>query len=313
MKELDSKQLLALSAVLIGAGGLALGLQRDASGALVGTGYAALAVGALVAVLIAFLPIAKRATSSMPRDVDSLAAAAAGFVGMTFLVSGVLVPGGPWMFVEGLVLVAVLARSGGRGALFGLGTGGLVLLIVLLFFRLWVTYQGVRHHWTAIELNIPLLSGIELLPDGMRFIKLGEFTAEEFGLPAIGLHFPLTAALWSLGFALCAVGLWLRQGSAAEFECDRIHATIQELPPELAALVERLLPEDEWEALGLFGLPERRRKKRISALTKERVHRLGELEAARETLRRAAPTLEPGFAAEVGGALERRESYDREP
>ena len=59
--------------------------------------------------------------------------------------------------------------------------------------------------------------------------------------------------------------------AAREHENDRIHATICTLPDGAAALVEMLLPEQEWEMLGLHGLNERMRQKRISALVRERL------------------------------------------
>jgi hypothetical protein len=99
---------LALACLMVALGGLLLGLQVDGTGAFVGTGFGTLGIGAVVA-LSATLFQAVRA-HSLPRDVIGGFSAVCGFLGITFVVSGVLAPGGGWMFFEMLLLVALLAR-----------------------------------------------------------------------------------------------------------------------------------------------------------------------------------------------------------
>ena len=142
-----SAQRLVLAFILIGAGGILLGLQREAGGSLVGTGFTSLAMGAFVA-LVAVVYAATQLVSSgegvrMPRDGLALFSATAGYAGAAFLVAGVLVPGGPWMFAQVLLLLFVLARTTvatADGPRVGRGTA--VLLGLMLLFRLWITYKG---------------------------------------------------------------------------------------------------------------------------------------------------------------------------
>jgi hypothetical protein len=158
--------------------------------------------------------------------------------------------------------------------------GTIVWLALFLLARLWVTYQGVRHEWAAIRFDVPLLSRIPWMPEGMRRVSLGDFSAAEFGIPEQGLHFSHTVALWAGGLALCVGGLWWRHRAAVEHENDKVHATVHRLPPPLASLVELILPEEEWRELGLHGLNERQRRKRIAGLTQERVLRQVEFNRA---------------------------------
>lgn len=268
---------------MIAAGGLLLGLQRQATGEFVGTGLRSLGLGALVAVaalVLTFLTVGRSAMEPrLPRDLLGALSSAAGFFGLTFLVSAVLLPGGSWMFVEAVILVLVLSRGdGGRGQLSfasgpSLRQGVLLVLALFLALRLWVTWQGAHHRWAAIELDIPIAAQIGFLPERLRTLSLGEFSATEFGFPRVGLDFDATLALWAAGFALVAGGLWLRHKNAFEVEGDRIQDTIEALPPQLAVLVQRVLPEEEWARLGLHGLGERQRRKRIAALTEDRMRR----------------------------------------
>lgn len=321
----EAARRLALSCALIALGGVLLGLQRETGGALVGTGFTGLGMGAFVALVAAIYAatdeVRVQGGIQMPRDALALLSVASGYLGLAFLVSGVLVPGGPWMFAEALLLLAVLSRVGAvkperetEGPRLGRGT--ILLLGLMLLFRLWVTYQGCRNEWAALTLDVPLLSGLPWLPDALRTISLGSFTADEFGIPPSGLLFPHTIVLWSLGFALAVAGLWLRQRASWEVENDRVHDTIAELPPRLATLVERLLPEEEWRELGLHHLADRQRRKRLSALTEERLLRQLELQKAL----RAAPAPRPGeigaasdFAREIQGAFDRYEALPPAP
>ena len=298
--------MLALSGLMIAGGGLLLGLQVDGNGRLAGTGYAALGIGALVALVTTLLQVS--ASGRLPRDPASAAAGVAAFFGLAFVVAGVLAPGGPWMFFEVFVLLWVLARR--RSSLEAGGpvvTGsGLFLLGLLLLFRLWVTWQGSEHRWEVMSVEIPVLSWIPLTwLEPVQAVELGSFTPRELGFPPTGLDFPLTTALWSTGFCLCALGLWVRGRAAEEHENDRIHDLIQTLPPGPARMVEKLLPEDEWVALGLHGLPERALGKRIETLVSERILRHGQVRAAFETERPLSWTISPGFSGEVVQALQR--------
>jgi hypothetical protein len=296
---LASKQLVA-SCAAIALGGLLLGVQIDGNGELVGTGLPALGVGA-VAVLVAMLFGSWRSLD-VPRDPLTTLSAVAGFLGLAFVVSGVLAPGGGWMFVEVMVLVAVLSRASTRNEPPSRVT--LALLVALLLFRLWISYQGSRHRWEVVTIDVPLLSSLpfEFLAP-VRQVSLGSFTPLELGLPPAGLDFAPSLALWASGFVLCVVGLAWRSRAALEHENDRVHATIHELPPQLATLVERLLPEQDWRELGLHGLSDRMLRKRIERLVLERVaarHELDRVLASRELL---AATNPGGFTGEIYRAL----------
>jgi len=302
----SAEWMLALSGLMIASGGLLLGIQVDGNGGIAGTGFAALAIGGLVALVATLLQVTT--SGRLPRDPASAAAGVAAFLGLAFIVSGVLAPGGPWMFLEVFVLLWVLARR--RSAMEAAGPvvtgGGLLLLGLFLLFRLWVTWQGSEYRWEVMSIDIPVLSWIPFTwLEPVQSVELGSFTPEELGFPPTGLDFPLTTALWSTGFCLCAIGLWVRGRAAEEHENDRIHDLIQALPPGPARLVERLLPEDEWVALGLHGLPERALGKRIEALVTERILRHGEVRAAFEAEPLVALPVSQGAQAEIVKALQR--------
>lgn len=300
---------LVLACGMIALGGLLLGLQRQADGAFCGTGWTSLALGALVALLptaFALLGASPLGPPLLPRTPLQALSGVSGFAGLAFVASGVLLPGGPWMFIEALVLVIVLARRGREGDIAGMrATSGTITWLALLFLaRLWVTYQGVRLEWAAVTFEVPVLSRLPWVPDKLARVSLGDFTAAEFGIPEQGLVFSHTVALWASGLALCAAGLWLRHRAAIEHENDRVHATVLRLPPQLATLVQLLLPEEEWRELGLHGLSERRRKKRLVGLVQERVLRQLEFDRA---FRIGLPALTldaPPFAREMHQAIE---------
>jgi hypothetical protein len=291
---------LGLACLMVALGGLLLGLQVDGTGALVGTGYGSLGIGAVVA-LSATLFQAVRA-HSLPRDLIGGFSAVCGFLGITFVVAGVLAPGGGWMFFEMLLLVALLARrhASARPAGPDLRGSTVAVLTLMLLFRLWITWQGSEHRWQVMSLPIPVLSSIplEVLAPIQR-VSLGAFTPGDLGFPPAGLSFSSTLALWAGGFALCAAGLLWRSHAAVEHENDRIHATIHELPPALASLVDTLLPEEDWPAMGLHGLSDRMRRKRIEALVGERLRRRRELETAFGSLDLLELTNPGGFTGEV--------------
>lgn len=287
---------LACACALIAAGGVLLGLQVDGNGAWVGTGYATLGIGAVVALIVTLLQATR--SSALPRDGITTLAVVCGFFGLAFVASGVLAPGGAWMFFEVLLLVAVLARGGAPGR------GTIALLATLLLFRLWISYQGSQHRWQLVTIDVPILSSIPLaFLEPIQRVELGEFTPRELGFPPAGLDFPASLALWSAGFALVVVGLLWRARAALEHENDRVHAIISELPPGLAHLVERILPEDEWRELGLHGLSDRRLHKRIEQLVAARVAARRELDDAWRQARMLAATNPGGFAGEIFTAL----------
>lgn len=301
---------LALSCALIALGGLLLGCQVDANGAWSGTGYTTLGIGAVVATAASLLQASK--TSTMPRDPLAGLAALCGFLGVAFLVSAVLAPGGTWMFFEVVLLVVLLSRRHAKGDAPGpdVTPRAVAVLFAMLCFRLWITYQGSENRWQVMSLPVPVLSWLpfEFLKP-VQSIELGEFTPRELGLPRAGIDFPMSLALWASGFGLCAAGLLWRSRSAVEHENDRIHATIQELPPDMARVVELVLPEEQWQAMGLHGLSERMLRKRLSALVSERVSRRNELDMAMNAARRLGAG-EAGFAAEIQDALKGRKLLD---
>ncbi len=295
---------LALACLSIAAGGLLLGLQIDGSGDIAGTGYAVLGIGALVA-LVATLAQAS-ASGHLPRSPLQAFATAASFAGLTFITAGVLAPGGAIMFFEVLLLIWFLARRRDKDQTGWpeVSRGGFVLIALMGIFRFWVTYQGSRHQWAVISVDVPLLSGIDA--DWIRpvsSVSLGSFTPMELGFPPTGIDFPLTLALWALGFVLCAAGLWIQARASREYESDRIHALISSLPPAIVAMVAKLLPEDEWEDLELFGLPERRLARRIETLVEERVTRQRLFQEAYSAGERTLSSLPEGFSGGIGRAL----------
>ena len=296
---------LALACLIVALGGVLLGLQVDGNGALVGTGLAPFGIGAVVA-LSATLFQAVRA-HAVPRDLIGGFSALCGFLGIAFIVGGVLAPGGGWMFFEVLIAVALLARrhASARPAGPDLRASTVVVLGVMLLFKLWITWQGSEHRWQVVSLPIPILASIPLpVLEPIQRVSLGEFTPQELGFPPAGLRFGSTLTFWAAGFALTAAGLLWRSRAAVEHENDRIHATIHELPSGLAALVEKLLPEEQWVELGLHGLSERMRRKRIEALVGERLRWRRELENAFGNLDVLALANPGGFTGEVVRTLQ---------
>lgn len=299
-----------IAAAMVGIGGTLLGLQVDADGRFSGTGLTSLAIGTLLA-LVATLAQA-RLTRSIPRDATSALAALTAFLGLTFVVAGALAPGGPWMFFE-VFLLFVLVGARRRGASEGarwIGGATLVALGLMLLFRLWISYQGSEHRWELFSIGIPVLSWIPLdFLEPIQTVSLGAFTPRELGFPPAGLSFATSMALWAVGFCLSTGGIALAQSAAQEHENDRIHDLIQTLPPPLALLVERLLPEEEWQSLGLHGLSERRLGKRIEALASQRFQRQRDIQAAfRTNAMQALPaslSQESGFADGVWRAISR--------
>lgn len=309
--ERSSADQLLVACLMIAVGGLLLGLQRQADGSFCGTGYASLAMGALVALLptvFALVSGSAAARPMLPHTWLAALSALMGFAGLAFVASGVLVPGGPWMFVEALVLLLVLSRRGPEGEIAGVrvSRGTILWLAGFLLMRLWVTWQGVQNEWAAVSFDVPLLSRIPWIPEAMRTVSLGDFTAAEFGIPEQGLHYSHTITLWAVGLALCVGGLWWRHRAGIECENDRVHETIHRLPPAYASLVELILPEDEWRELGLHGLNERQRRKQIALLTQERVMR--QVEFNRVFLA-GRPMIEPGAPAFVNDIHQVIESY----
>ncbi|MBL8862150.1 MAG: hypothetical protein JNK02_09070 [Planctomycetes bacterium] len=295
----------ALGALLVGLGGLLLGLQVDANGAWCGTGLAPLAIGALLALGALAVRVGSRA-GRMPRDEVGIAAVAAGFFGLAFAIGGTLAPGGPWMFLQLALLVTVVAlRKPDAETGRWIGGGAFVLLALFLVFRLWISWQGSQLRWQVVSVNVPILSWLpfEIL-DPVKSLSLGSFTPGEMGFPPAGLDFPISATLWALGFAACVGGLALLQSSAIEHENDRIHALIRTLPPSIADVVERLLPEEEWRDLGLHGLPERRLARRIESAVAERARRAQALRRALEESRLLGTSAAGGFTGEIRRALE---------
>lgn len=297
---------LALASMMIAAGGVLLGVQVDSVGRVHGTGYDALALGILAALFATLLSAGKH--FYVPRDAVSGWAALCGFVGMAFAVAGVLVPAGPWLFVEWILLVWIFARGRGESLRVGpsIGPGAIVVLALMLVFRLWITYQASRGRFSVASIDVPIISMIPLSAlDPLKSIDFGTFTPDELNLPpSDGLNFPITMGAWAVGFGQVALGLWWRASAAREHEDDRVHATIQELPGELARMVETLIPESEWASLGLHGLSERKLKKRIEELVRERIGRAQQVERSLKTLPLNDLRAAGGFTGGIGGALE---------
>jgi hypothetical protein len=299
----EAEWMIAVAAVMIGIGGILLGIQLDADGHVAGTGFTPLAIGALLA-LVSLL--ARMGTSGgWPRDAIAALATASLFLGLAFVLAGVLAPGGPWMFCEVLVLLFAFARWRSRspGARWISG-GSLCLLGVMLLFRLWITYQGSEHRWQVASIGIPVLSWIPVQwLEPIQSVSLGSFTPHELGFPPNGIDFSTSMTLWALGFALCAGGLAIAQNAACEHENDRIHELIHTLPAPMASMVERLVPEEEWQSLGLHGMSERRQCKRIEKIVAERVRRQREIQSAFDASPMAALAGVHGFSGDIGQAL----------
>lgn len=303
-REATSRLHLALACLAVGVGGFLLGIQIDGSGAIAGTGYTTLGIGALVALVATFVQASF--TGHLPRSPLQAFSAATGFCGLAFIVAGVLAPGGALMFFEVFLLLWLLSRrrDPDQASWPEVSRGAFALIAVMGLFRFWITYQGSRHSWAVISVDVPLLSWIEVdWLDPVSSVSLGSFTPHELGFPATGIDFPLTLSLWALGFVLCATGLWMRSRASSEYESDRIHALIATLPAPILAMVERLLPEDEWEDLGLFGLPERRLARRIEKLVGERVARQRLFQEAYARGGGALEQLPEGFGGVIGRAL----------
>ena len=293
-----------IAGALVGSGGALLGLQVDADGRFSGTGLTALGIGALLALVGSLSRV--RAAGGLPRDGIGAFAAVSAFLGLSFVVAGALAPGGPWMFFEVFLLFVLVAarRRGGQPGSRWIGGAMLVALGLMLLFRLWISYQGSEHRWQVLSIGIPVLSWIPLdFLEPIQSVSLGSFTPREMGFPPAGLSFAASSALWAIGFCLAAGGIALAQSAAQEHENDRIHDLIQTLPPPLALLVERLLPEEEWQALGLHGLSSRRLAKRIEAVASERFQRQREIQAAFRASQVQALPLADGFTFGILRAL----------
>jgi hypothetical protein len=311
--ERQAQWLIALGALMVACGGLLLGVQVDANRGFSGTGYSALALGGVLA--LAATIVRARGTQGLPRDGSGACAAIAAFLGLSFAGGSVLAPGGPWMLAEFAALLVLALRRPRDGSRW-VGSGALWLMVALFLFRLWITYQGSRHHWQVLSIPIPVLSWLPFdFLEPIQSVSLGSFTPDELGLPPAGLDFPITLALWSAGFALCAAGLFVVQLAAREHENDRVHDLIRTLPGPLAGLVERLLPEEEWESLGLHGQPTRLLCKRIEALVRERAARQREVALAFERAQLLSRTHADDFSGAIQVALaelERRPGERRE-
>lgn len=297
--KLAAKQLIA-SCALIALGGLLLGLQVDATGAWVGTGFAPLCIGG-VAVLVSML-FSGWTHAPLPRDLLTAASSICAFFGLAFVVSGVLAPGGGWMFFELVMLVVVLSRAATKNAL--LSRGAIALLTLMLLLRLWISYQGSRHQWQLMSIDVPILASLPFdFLDPVKRVSLGEFSPHELGFPPAGLDFTPSLALWSSGFVLCVAGLAWRARAASEHENDRIHDVVGQLPPALATLVERILPESQWPELGLHGLSERALRKRIEELVLERIAARRDLDRILQSRELLESTNPGGFAGSFYRAL----------
>ncbi|MEO6709266.1 MAG: hypothetical protein ABI054_04185 [Planctomycetota bacterium] len=303
---MNAERQLTLACLLIAIGGVLLAMQLDGDGAIVGTGYAPLGIGAVVALAATLLAGARSTT--LPRDALDVLSTASAFLGLAFLVAGVLAPGGSWLFFEVLVLLWLLTRRRPDEKADGpmLAPSACIALALMLLLRLWIAYQGSENRWQLMEISVPIVSWIPWsFLDPIKTIQLGSFDPTEMGLPAGGMRFGPTLALWSCGFAAVASGLMWRSRAAYELENDRIHQTIQTLPPALARLVERLIPEEDWKRLGLHGLSERMRCKRIESLVEKEMRARREF----EDMRRQTPLLGPpgasAFATEIEDAMRR--------
>ncbi|MCE9594045.1 MAG: hypothetical protein K8S98_07625 [Planctomycetes bacterium] len=293
---------LALSSTMIAAGGVLLGVQLDGLRRVHGTGWAGLAMGLFVA-LFATAIVARRAV--LPRDGISWWGTIAALFGVAFLVGGVLVPAGAWLFFELGLLTWFFARSRSAPGLF-VTPAAIVALTAMLLFRLWLTYKASRGEFQVGAIEVPFLSSLPfdfLAP--FRRIPVGSFSADELVFPSSeGLDFPATIGLWALGFVQVVIGLAWRARAASEHEDDRVHGTIRRLPPEISRLVETLIPEDEWEELGLHGLSQRKLEKRIEELVRARVGRAHDVEKLLRSAAQLSSGAAGGFGAEIAGALE---------
>ncbi|HTF89669.1 MAG TPA: hypothetical protein VK843_14740 [Planctomycetota bacterium] len=303
---MNAERQLTLACLLIAIGGVLLAMQLDGDGAIVGTGYAPLGIGAVVALAATLLAGARSTT--LPRDALDVLSTASGFLGLAFIVAGVLAPGGSWLFFEVLVLLWLLTRRRPDEKSDGpmLTPSACIALALMLLLRLWIAFQGSENRWQLAEISVPIVSWIPWsFLDPIKTIKLGSFDPTEMGLPAGGMRFGPTLALWSCGFAAVASGLMWRSRAAYELENDRIHQTIQTLPPALARLVERLIPEEDWKRLGLHGLSERMRCKRIESLVEKEMRARREFEGMLKHTPLLGPPGASAFATEIEDAMRR--------
>jgi hypothetical protein len=309
--ERNAEWLIALGALMVACGGLLLGVQVDANRGFSGTGFAALGLGAVIALVSTI--VRARGTQGLPRDFAGAFATAAAFLGLAFAAGGVLAPGGPWMLAEFAALLVLGLRRPRDGSRW-IASSSLWVMVALFVFRLWITYQGSRNHWQVLSLPIPILSWLPFdFLEPIQSVSLGSFTPWELCMPPAGVDFPVTLGLWSAGFALCAAGIFVVQLAAREHENDRVHDVIRTLPGPLAGLVERLLPEEEWEALGLHGLPARLLCKRIEALVRERAQRQREVAQAFERAQLLSLRHDDSFSGAIQGALAELDRPPRGP
>lgn len=268
---MKARTAIALAALLASFSALCGSVWIDGDLAPAGTGYAALAAGAVVALTAAIA----RGVRGMPQDSLGFAARAAWFVALASFVSLVLAPGGAWLFVELVLLVVLLARRATERAWLGLGGSASAVLVVALAFKLWLLRQGSLQQWQVAQVDVPILSWLPfeaLAP--LQTIDIGRFTASELGLPPAGLHFGSSASLVVLGCTSAVAALALAAWGAREHEDDRVEALLATLPPQVARAVESVLPEGEWAAAGLHHLPERKLARRIEQLVRERARGL---------------------------------------
>jgi hypothetical protein len=269
----SAKDSISLGVLLAGACGVCGAAWIDPDLAIAGTGHASLAAGVVVA-LVASLA---RGTGSLgvPQDAAGAIARLGWFSAQAFLVALVLAPGGAWLFAELLLLLALLARREATGAWLGFGGAAFAALVGALAFKLWILHQGSEGRWQVASVPVPIISSLpfEALKP-LSAVELGMFTADELGLPPAGLHYGLVALLLVVGFACGVAGTALCAHGAREHEDDRIDALLCTLPPPLARSVEALVPEREWAALGLHGLPQRKLARRLEELVRERARAL---------------------------------------
>jgi hypothetical protein len=290
---MSAKDSIALGWMLAGVCGACGAAWVDPDLALAGTGHAALAAGIVVA-LVASLARGSGAFG-LPQDATGAVARVGWFAAQAFLVALVVAPGGAWLFVELLLLLVLLARRDATSAWLGFGGAAFATLVAALAFKLWILHQGSEGRWQVASVPVPIVSSLpfEAL-EPLRAVELGLFTADELGLPPAGLHYGLVALLLVVGFACGVAATALCAHGAREHEDDRIDALLCTLPPPLARSVEALVPEREWAALGLHGLPERKLARRLEELARERARALEQARlATREPEVQAWLALEP--------------------
>ena len=257
--------------LLAGFAGLCGAVWIDADGAFAGVGYAPLAAGSIVA-LVALLA---RKDAGMPHDAWALSARIGLYAALSFLLALVLAPDGAWLYAELVVLVVLLTRQRPRAAWLGFGASTFVGLCIALAFKLWLLRQGSLQQWQVAQLDVPVVSWVPLdILRPFQTIDIGSFTASELGLPPAGLAFGPTALLLAVGFVAAVASIALLSWGEAEHEDDRVAALLSTLPPAVAQLVEVLIPEREWGALGLHGLSDRKLARRMEELVRERARAL---------------------------------------